>query len=191
MYQRVLNWSGYPEFDQLVQTCTLIWNFFDGSKLAQGSVRTSIQLATLINRLKARPSVASLVQSQIEFRQTDDHDEVVGSVLGFLRSWASFHFPRLLRAVSNIQQDVFSQHGLEAGDYESYAAQVENLYSDAAIVALDEFGIPLETARKLESRIASSGDLDQTILNLKDLDLDSTRLSRFEKLLVTEALQFM
>jgi hypothetical protein len=35
------------------------------------------------------------------------------------------------------------------GDYDAYASQVEHLYMDPTLMALDEYGIPIQLAIKL------------------------------------------
>jgi hypothetical protein len=105
-------------------------------------------------------------------------------VLDFLRLWANFNFPRLLRAIDRIQKDVSKRLGFRPGDFEFFATAVENYFFDPAIVALDEYGIPLEVARKLETPLQPIGNLDDVLTKLKHLDLARTGLSDFEKDLV-------
>jgi hypothetical protein len=112
---------------------------------------------------------------------------VVQSVLDFIRLWASHHFPRLLRALSNIQADVFIRAGLRPGNYELFANRVENLFLDSSIVALDEYGIPLELGRKLERFLKPEGILDTTLERLRLLDPRRLGLSTFEQELIIDA----
>jgi hypothetical protein len=126
-----------------------------------------------------------LIYNQI--RYCEDADEAVQMTLDFVRLWAMFNFPRLLRALDGIQRDVFERVGLLPGNYEFYANAVENLFLDKAIVALDEYGVPLELARKLESRLQPNNDLDSALKALKRLNVDLTDLSPFEKELIRDA----
>jgi hypothetical protein len=181
----ILQWSGFPTYPQLQGICNLLWRHFEGPRLGSGSVRSPSQLTYLINGLRAAPTVSTMIQSQTQNLQ--DPDTAVQQVLDFLRLWANFHFPRLLRALDKIQQDLFRRAGVRPGEYEYFANRVENYFLDPAIVALDEYGIPLEVARKLQPLLVTDGDLDATLEKLRTLNLERTNLTRFEKKLVTDA----
>ena len=68
---------------------------------------------------------------------------------------------------------------------------MENLYLDPALIAIDEYGIPLEIARKLQSRIASGGDLDVTLEKLKSLRAEELKLTSFEEELLFDSVSHM
>jgi DEAD/DEAH box helicase/Helicase conserved C-terminal domain len=180
-----LRWSGLPTAFQVQQICDLLWRHFDGGRLAAGSVRSSKQLAYLVNSLRSAPSIGQMIQSQIGYIR--DADETVERVLDFLRLWANFHFPRLLRTLDRIQKDVLSRAGFDPGDFEYFARSVENYFLEPEIVALDEYGIPIEVGRKLRRELASQGGLDATLAKLRALELQNTRLDNFERVLVAEA----
>lgn len=180
-----LRWSGLPTAFQVQQICDLLWRHFDGSRLASGSVRSAKQLAFLVNSLRTAPSAAEMIRSQLEY--IGDADETVQRVLDFLRLWANFHFPRLLRALDRIQKDVFARAGYDAGEFGYFARSVENYFLEPEIVALEEYGIPIEVARKLRRLLESQGNLDAALAKLAQLDVAGTRLEEFEKRLVMEA----
>ena len=118
-------------------------------------------------------------------------DDAVQQTLDFIRLWATYNFPRRLRALDLIQRDVFGRLRLASGNYDNYAKQVENLFLDPAIMALDEYGIPLELARKLQPYIKPNGNLDVAIQALKGLKIDTLKLSDFERELLTDALEYI
>jgi hypothetical protein len=184
-YARFVQWIHYPNSEQLRALCDVIWRYFNGRTLARGSVTSSQQLAYMINRLRSTPSTRELILDQLAY--WGDVDKAVQRVLDFLRLWANFHFPRLLRAINNIQIDVSRRLGFKPGDFEPFAAAVQNYFLDAAIVALDEYGIPIEVARKLGSVLTPSGNLDEVLTRLKDLRLERLKLSDFEKEFVAAA----
>jgi hypothetical protein len=154
-------------------------------RLGSSSARSASQLAFLINSLRGQPAVASMIRNQNEY--LNDADESVQRILDFLRLWASFHFPRLLRTLDGIQRDLLTRAGLRPGDYEFFANRVESYFLDPEIAALDEYGIPLEVARKLQTLLASDGSLDFALEKLRDIDVERTILSGFEKKLVRDA----
>jgi len=188
-FLRTLNWTGMPTQPQLLGVCTLIWKHFNGPRLGQRSVFSAKQLAYFIGRLRDRPAISQLIREQNEF--LGDVDKAVQQILDFLRLWAGFHFPRLLRTVGRIQKDVFSRRDLPFGDYEVFAGQVENLFLDPTLIALDEYGIPIQVSLKLGRHLRPSGNLDEVLRNLKALDPEGTRLTQFEKSLVREAQAFL
>jgi DEAD/DEAH box helicase/Helicase conserved C-terminal domain len=183
-YHLMLNWRGMPTWEQLEFISNVIWNNFNGLSLAQRTVRTAKQLAYLVNQLRSAPTTRLMIEARMN---NDDADAAVTSVLDFTRLWAMFHFPRLLRAVERIQLDVFRRHNLQAGDYSVFASHVENLFLDGALIALDEYGVPIELARKLESRLSTQGDLDATLVLLKSLNLAKLNLSPFEREILQDA----
>ena len=180
-----LGWERLPTYPQLAGICELIWKYFGGSQLGARSVGSARQLAYLIQRLRGRPRIKDLILEQYEYRA--DADEAVQRSLDFLRLWAGFHFPRLLLAIDRIQRDVFSRLGIRAGNYQVFASQVEHFFLDPALVALDEYGVPLELARKLQRVLRPDGNLDEVLRRLKSLNLNQLQLSPFEARLVRDA----
>jgi hypothetical protein len=186
-FQSGLYWNGFPTSAQVLFVCNLIWRHFGGSKLGAGSAKSAKQLAFLIDRLRSAPSTAEIVAAQLSYR--DDPDEAVQGTLDFQRLWAMFHFPRLLRAIDRIQRDVFRRLRLPVGNFEVFASQVESLFLDPAIVALDEYGVPIEIARKLEAELDPAGSLDVALARLASLDLKALDLHSFERELLTYAIE--
>ena len=185
-YAQKLSWRGVPSYNDLLPICELIWTFFGGSKLGSGSARTAPQLATLLLQLTGKPHIADLVRSQLRY-SNNDPDQAMKSVLDFQRLWATFHFPKLLRAIGRIQDAVFSKRSLPTGDYDQYASLVERLFLNPVVVALEEYGIPLPLARKLETHLGGERDLDAALLRIRALDLDRVSVSPFERSLIEDA----
>lgn len=188
-YYRYLSWRGSPSWLQLLFMCDLMWKFFGGARLASRTIRKSRVLATLINRLQYRLSTRRLIELQL--RYSPEPDDAVSEVLDFLRLWATIHFPKLLRAINKIQQSIFVKNNLVPGDYDAYAAQVEHLYMDPTLTALDEYGIPLQLARKLEVRLAPRGDLDDVLEKIKNLKPEEINLHPFEIEILRDAQRYL
>ncbi|HVP44724.1 MAG TPA: hypothetical protein VMS96_14940, partial [Terriglobales bacterium] len=180
-----LSWTTLPTNTQVEAVSTLIWQHFGGARLGSGSARSAAQLAVMVNKLRSAPRTRELI---LEANQWfNDPDEAVQQVLDFLRLWANFHFPRLLRSVDRIQREIFASVGMRPGNYDFFASRVENLFIDSNITALDDYGVPLEVGRKLTNVLDTSGDLDAVLERLRQLNVDMTNLSAFEKQLVREA----
>jgi rhodanese-related sulfurtransferase len=177
-YSNLFAWSRFPTYDQLVAVCSVMWTFFKASKLAAGSVANAKQLAVLIFALRDRPTTKEMIAKQMLYWK--DADKSVSTTLDFLRLWATFHFSRLLMAIDRIQKDVLGRAKLRAGNFEPFAAAVESLFMDSTLVALEEYGLPIEIARKLEDALQPDGDLDGVLGRLKAIDVDGYELTSFE-----------
>jgi len=184
-YSRILSWSNYPTTEQLKEICEIIWSHFGGAKLARQSVRSSKQLAFLINRLRNKPTTKDLIDGQLSYN--GNPDVAIPQVLDFLRLWAEFHFPRFLRVIDRIQSEVLRRLGRPWGNYDFFASQVESLFLDPTLLALEEYGLPLELTRKLERQLRPDGDLDGVLARLKSIDPEKSGLSAFEVRLLRSA----
>jgi hypothetical protein len=185
-WHQLLGWRGIPTARQVEGCTNLFWKHFRCSKLGSGSARTPKQLTYLINRLRAKPSTRQLIVEQ--YKYSKDWDAAVQQCLDFLRLWAGFHYPRILRALDNIQREVFARAGLRPGNYDLFASQVEYCFFDPALAALDDYGVPIELARRIEHHVLVTGDLDHTLERFRDLIIDSLGgLSSFERKLLREA----
>jgi hypothetical protein len=184
-YAPVLQWRQIPTYSQIYGVCDLIWKPFGCSKLGGGSARSSKQLGVRLIQLHPAPTTKQLILEYLKYHQ--EPDEAISQVLDFLKLWANFHFPQLLRAVDRIQKEVFRKLRMPSGDYNLYASKVESRFVDPSLVALEEYGIPLEIARKLDPRLRPYEDLDQVLEKLRRLPVERTNLSAFEKKILREA----
>ena len=94
-------------------------------------------------------------------------------------------------AIHNIQAEMYKKAGrARVGDYSSFAARAESLFIDAGLFALDEYGIPLETARRLKRGRQEVLTLDAALDLLRSLDLDLLQnLHQFERELIANVLE--
>jgi len=184
-YGPLLQWKGVPKFWQIYGICNLIWKPFNCRKLGGRGALSAKALGFQLIALYDRPSSRNLILEAFKFH--NDADKAVEQVLDFLRLWATFHFPQLLRALDRIQKDVFRRVRRPPGDYSVYASMVENLFTDPALVALDEYGIPLEVAKKLAPYLGPFANLDEALEKLARLNLSRTNLSAFERALAKDA----
>ncbi|MES2477331.1 MAG: DEAD/DEAH box helicase [Verrucomicrobiota bacterium] len=175
-----LCWTNYPTYAQLKTTVELIWKFF--IKKPKNEVFSAAQLILKVWRLKDGASLSSRVLDELQpgKYQAESADEAVERVLGFDRNWAGFEFPRLLSAMSRIQGAVFQQRFGFSGSYFFYAGKVERLFRSPSLIALEEYGLPLEVGEKISQRIKLSDDLDTAIAQIRKINSADLRLSNFE-----------
>jgi hypothetical protein len=186
-WHQVLGWRGNPDFDQLAGTCEVLFEYLQTRQLRSGYVKSPRQLAFRLRRLSAVGSARALIEAEPEAADPEKVDELVQGVSEFLRRIAGYQFPMRLRALERIQEVVFPRHGLRPGNYGAYAVRVENLFLPNPLIALDEYGIPPELARKLRHDLQADGDLDLVLERLAAIDPGRDDLSEFEVELLTEA----
>ena len=183
-----LRWTGFPDYDQLKYACELIWRFFVGKKRVGGGVVSGSQLALKLSRLAKAKSVKALIVRELADQDSPDADRAVEDVLDFVRTWAGFHFPRYLMALDRIQRAVYMDWMGSAGDYSAYAASVENMFTTSGLVALDEYGVPLQIAEKMRPHFGVHETVDQALQQLRQIDVRRVHtLTDFERELVRDA----
>lgn len=89
-------------------------------------------------------------------------------------------------AISHIQGDVLRKIGVEPGNYEFYAAKAESLFMERGLFALDEYGIPPETAIRFAPVDREYPTLDSAIELVKRMDLRGFDLTKFERDLIDD-----
>lgn len=185
-----LSWQRMPTYDQLEFICELMWKYFIG-RGAHGAFSAK-QLAFRINELRNRTPAKSAIQFTLS-RQNGfikTIDDAVRDTMDFRRHWASFKFPRLAMTIDRIQKEIYSKAQMMPGDYTYFSSKVENLFFDSALIALDEHGIPLEIARKIESILSADNNLDSTLEKIRQLNVGLLPLTEFEKSVIIDAQRF-
>ncbi len=190
---KLLSWNQTPSPDQLRYACQLIWEHLRSSGRPKGGVFSYKQLAFKIWQLRRSPSCASRIRQELRPGQysAKSPDDAVERVLQFDRVWAGFEFPRYLMALSRIQQCVLGSLGLKTGDYAYFASQVECHFRSPVIAALDEYGIPVQVAERIQPILGTTSDLDVAVQNLRRHDLDTLQLDAFERELLEDATQYL
>jgi hypothetical protein len=186
-YKSNLNWSGIPEYSQLVQICELIFQEFNGNRIGGGSAKTASQLAAVTMSMRSQRTTREMIENQRRF--WSDFDEATERTLSLIRSWATFQLPRLLRVIGNIQRDVLTREGLPCGSYDYFAGQVENMFLDPGLTCVEEFGVPLDLARKISSELRSDDGIDGILSRMRSLDVSAQPLTNFEKSLLQNAIE--
>jgi hypothetical protein len=186
-----LAWTQAPTGPQLAAVCDLIWKHFVAAARSKGGVFSARQLAFKVWQMQRTPDVAARVLQELRPGQfaAKTPDEAVERVLEFERTWASFELPRYLMAVSRIQAAVFGRAGLPIGDYAPFASRIECLFKTPVIAALDEYGIPIQLAEKLQRHLRSAENLDAALEDLRVIDPQRLNIHPFEREVLEDALQ--
>ena len=182
-----LAWRGQPTNDQIYKICEILFDTLL-TGINRGAVRSDRQLAFLVTKLQELGATGFIRDQAFASgaRVTSDPSERVENALEFLRNWASFHFPNALTALERIQTEVFESLGLMSGSYTAFAVRIENLMLPPALVALDEYGLPIQIAVRLERLLSVEDGVDAVLNDLRHLNIDQLRLSSFEAELLEE-----
>jgi hypothetical protein len=179
-----LNWTVYPNWEQLEFTCRLIYDYF--VKKRRDGVSSGKQLAFRLYRLQMCRTIRGFIEDVLktDTQANGDPDKAVRIALDFQRKWAMFSFPRLLIALEKIQQEVFLRLGMPPGRFRKYASDVESAFLSPELVGLDEYGLPVQLGLKLSPRLKLGQGMDLAIDSVRALQPDRLSLTRFERYLL-------
>jgi hypothetical protein len=182
-YAPLLSWSGIPTYDQLKAVFDLAWRHFKVRSAA--GVASASQLTFLVNRYRTTPNYNAQIALAMKGKSGDEADEAMETFLEFARQWMSFKAPRLMSAVNRIQAEVLHRNRRKPGDYAFFCGQMESLFMNPVILALEEYGIPLQLGLRLAPTLGNPETLDKALDALsKRSSFDFRDLSPFERELV-------
>lgn len=182
-HKHLLCWKGNPEQNQLEYLCSLVYEHLPHNLMEYG-IFSGLQLAWHINALRSQKNFTEYLQQAID---DDWHNrtpsEAIGLRLKLIRNVISYRLPRDFMSISRIQADVLGRRNLEFGDYTFISEQLENLFQDPLITALDEYGIPIQISTKIKGMILPSDNLNEVLAKLRKLvvKIYGMQLSKFEK----------
>lgn len=183
----LLAWKGIPEqANQFNYLCELVYSL-EGGNLMDYGISSSSQLAWHINELRTQKSLPAYLRDAVASRREDDTaSEAINLRLKFIRNMVCFRLPRDIMAINKIQADVLTRNGVEPGDFSFFAEQLENLFLDPLLTALDEYGIPTQISTQIKNLILPSEHLNDLLGKLRALAprVERLQLSSFEKSLM-------
>ena len=179
----LLSWTGQPTYDQTKEVFDLAWRHFKVK--AGASVFSASQLTLLVNRYRKNPDYAAQLSAAIAGKTGDEADDALESFLEFVRQWLSFKAPRLVSAVGRIQSDVLLRHGIRPGNYLYFCSQLESLFMNPVVTALEEYGVPIQIASRLVTKLGNPNKLDDALAELASRRSNEfTGLTAFEQALI-------
>jgi len=179
----LLGWKGIPEPHQLNYLCELVYSL-EGENLMEYLIASSSQLAWHINELRNQKSLPAYLSEAVENRwENVSASEAINLRLKFIRNMVCFRLPRDIMAIQKIQVDVLEREGYEPGDFSFFAEQLENMFLDPLLTALDEYGIPTQISTKIKHLILPSEHLNDLLVKLRLLAprVERLQLTNFEK----------
>jgi len=187
-----LAWRGNPNYEQLKVACELIWTHLIKSRGRQSGVSSGSQLTYRIWKLRLNSDIKTMINEDTkDISDINIINDKIGDVLDFIRMWAMYKFPKLLLVLNSIQKEIFEKRSLEPGDYTYFANRIENLFLDPSLIALDEFGLPLQVSKKLIPWINPDKNLDQVLIDIKGIDINKIDLNDFEKEIIKDTIEHL
>ena len=183
---KLLAWKGIPEPNQIKYLCELVYSLEGGNLMGYG-ISSSLQLMWHINELRTQKNLPSYLRDAVENRQREyTPSEAINLRLKFIRNMVCFRLPRDIMAINKIQIDVLTKRGIEPGDFSFFAEQLENMFLDPLLTALDEYGIPTQISTQIENLILPSKHLNELLAKLRALAprVEHLQLTGFEKSLM-------
>jgi len=181
--QEWLGWKGIPEPYQLNYLCELVYSL-EGENLMEYQIASSSQLAWHINELRNQKNLPAYLSEAVENRwENISASEAINLRLKFIRNMVCFRLPRDIMAIHKIQVDVLEREGYEPGDFSFFAEQLENMFLDPLLTALDEYGIPTQISTQIKHLILPSERLNDLLAKLRSLAprVERLQLTSFEK----------
>ena len=157
-------------------------------------ISSSSQLAWHINELRNQKNLPAYLRDAVTNRRSDETpSEAINLRLKFIRNMVCFRLPRDIMAVNKIQADVLAKKGIEPGDFSFFAEQLENMFLDPLLTALDEYGIPTQISTQIKNLILPSEHLNDLLAKLRALAprVEHLQLTGFEKSLMSWAVAEM
>ncbi|MCP1967359.1 helicase-related protein [Bradyrhizobium elkanii] len=178
----LLSWTGIPSGAELGAVCDLIFRHLNTAAFRENDVFSGDQLAWHINELRVGNSISKYIRSCVNGRRLPaTPSDAVESALRVVRNIVCQRFPRDLMVIDAIQRDILGARGFPVGNYALFAEQAENLFMPATLFALDEYGIPIQTAEALRNVLMPADALDDVLKRLGSLNIQQLQLSGFER----------
>lgn len=178
-----LSWKGMPTYDQLKVVFDLAWRHLGGRSAA--GVASASQLTYRINQYRIDPDYSSQLRTAVKGKSSDDADEALEIFLEFTRQWVNFKAPRMISAVNRIQNEVLRRYSRNPGEYTVFCSQLESMFMNPVIVALEEYGVPIQLGKRLVTILGSLETLDEALAALAKRQVQDIKgISNFERSLI-------
>lgn len=191
-WNKIMCWDGiYPKNIQLKHLSELLYNYFNINMMANGTVRSARQLNKKLIDIINKVDDKELIIQDYEYGLSQDSnysiDDSIQAIFNFKKNLVNYNLPKLIFAINDVQEYVFTNYNYGAGDYKKFATNLENFYFPSAINTLEEFGIPNQISKKIFEKniIDQPDDIDFV------LDFLSTTKSRSHEYLNEFELDFL
>jgi hypothetical protein len=189
LYNSLLTWNGFPKYNEIVPVVELAWKHLMRKNETKANIRSARQLATYTIQYSIYKNIKGIIDNQVntQFWLNEIPDEqsrinkVTFNVLNAMRHWFDYKLPKLLSTVSKLQEYVFKKNKMKFGDYNAFASALENGFIFSSLTTLLEYDIPMSAITKLQRTFPKDASFDNIYAQLKQLNLDKTKLNNYEK----------
>jgi hypothetical protein len=189
LYNSRLYWNSFPKYPELLPVVDLAWKYLLRPNETKANVFSAAQLTTLTIQYSIYKNVRGIIDNQITTQywlnkipeEQARINKVTFDVLNAMRHWFDYKLPKLLSTVSKLQEYVFKKHKMIYGDYNVFASAVENGFVFSNLTTLLEYDVPMSAINKLQRVLGKTESFEQIQSQLKQLNLDRTRLNNYEK----------
>lgn len=186
-YAGLLTWTTVPHYRELAAALELCYRFLIKPHESKGNVSPG-QLAVLTLQYVMTRSLKSVIEQSIagaywKGQIPDEFERIqkmVYLVLNTSRQWFEYRLPKVLTALSNIQQYVFSREGIKPGNYAYLASQIENSLLKGSLSVLLDYDVPFSAIRKIEGAFRGDESWPDIVSQLRKLNFDQAGLLPYE-----------
>lgn len=196
-WNSLMHWDGiYPTSPQLMHLSKILFKYFNVSSMGGGAVRSDRQLhkkiIDIINKVDDKVLIIRDQQFWVERSSDYNIDDAIQAVFNFKKNLINYNLPKIIYAISDIQELIFKRFSYPFGDYKSFATTLENFYFPPAVNSLEEFGIPIQITKKILANYDFDDmNVDEYIMKLKSISMKNlTYLTEFEQRILKHALSY-
>ncbi|MGO7175369.1 DEAD/DEAH box helicase [Rhizobium ruizarguesonis] len=183
----VFSWRSNPSQPQLIAACRMIVRHLWSVRTKGLGVVSPEHLAWHVRALGSPDGIKGYLTQVTEgLEDKEAISRKVDEAMKIVRNILVFKFPQDLMVLSSIQAELSQRLEISNGDFGYFAEMVENMYSPALLIALEEYGLPLPIGRKIQGYLSPFYELNDVLDQLRSFDVETaTELSPFERSLVT------
>lgn len=190
-YQNKLRWH-MPNYHQLGTICYLIWEYFIAPSNSKAFIKSHKQLTFKIYQVYRNRDIKTLLALAVgDKTNKDEINKAIEEEVNFIKYWPQYHFPIYLRNMQNIANEIFEKNHIAPIDYTFFATQLECLFTNPNFNILEEYGLPLQISKKIETLFHNAENLDQVLARLRTLNVESFPLTDFEKEIIIDIKKYI
>lgn len=185
----LLAWNSIPRREQLNAVCDIIVNFFSRNALSRYQIHEGYQLAGILISVGMAGGFPNFVREKA-YESRGTISDAIEDALKLTRNVVMHRAPTDMMAIHNIQSAIMKRRGKKIiGDYRAYASRLENGFLHHTIIALDEYGLPVQVGIKLSPHLPLNDGLDAVLAALKKKKTYGQTLNQIELRLVNDVRQ--
>lgn len=180
------SWTGMPGPGQTKAVLRIAFDHLVAPKTRTFTSFESIWAQLNANRVNSE-NLSAAIDAQAPYSK--DRSRAVDDVMKFKRNWMGFTLPSLLQTAQHISEEILPERGLPAGNFELLIHQIESMYLAPFFAELEDYGLPLPMALRLQKLGLGGETLDELLASLRAAATDSTvrtQLSTFERWVIDD-----